>query len=181
VTTVDATSTVWVNAAGSAVPAPSSDRNINTLALGLGLGIGVPLALAVAGFGIWMCIRRKRRRQPNPNDVPIPPMVDRPASSQSPIPRKPVATASRTQSLASVPGTRELGGQGIHPELGGTGLHPFPDLGPSPPVLVSGQHELHGVGRQTELPGQPRSPPPQYYQAAISPGTPTGRDRWELP
>ncbi|KAH6842287.1 hypothetical protein B0I37DRAFT_195275 [Chaetomium sp. MPI-CAGE-AT-0009] len=128
-----------------------------------------------------MCIKKGRRRQPRPDDVPLPPMVDAPAGSQSPIPRKPVATASRAQSLSSAPGTGELGGQDIRRELGGTGLHPFPVIAPSSPVLVPGQHELHGMGRQTELPGQPTSLPPQYYQATVSPGTPTGRDRWELP
>ncbi|KAK4234364.1 hypothetical protein C8A03DRAFT_37863 [Achaetomium macrosporum] len=184
VTTVDATSTVWVNPAGSVVSAPSSDRNNNALALGLGVGLGVALALAVAGFGTWMCIRRKRRRQPlaSPNDAALPPMGDGPAASPSPIPRKSVAAAAATPSpLSDAPGTSELGGQGIRPELGGTGLHPFPDVAPSPPVAVPGQHELHGLGRQPELPGQPRSPPPQYSQVVAASGTPAGRDRWELP
>jgi hypothetical protein len=182
--TVDATSTIWVDAAGSVVSAPSSNSNQNTLALGLGLGLGlgIPLVLAVVGFGAWICIRRRRRRPLwNPNAVPLPPAVDEPAGAQSPIPRKPVtATASRTQNLSSTPETRELeGGRGVHRELGGTGLHPFPDRVPGPPVLVPGHHELHNVGRQTELPG---GPPPQYYQpAAVNPGTPTGRDRWEMP
>jgi hypothetical protein len=59
VTTVDATSTVWVNSAGSVVPAPSSNSG-KTLALGLGVGIGVPVAIAVAALGLWMCIRQHR-------------------------------------------------------------------------------------------------------------------------
>jgi hypothetical protein len=182
VTTVDTTSTVWVNPAGSVVPPPSSSSgNTNTLALGLGLGIGIPLALAVAGFGIWLCIQRERRKQPRPDDVPFPPSINGPAGPQLPVPPKPVATASRTPSLSSAPGTRELGSQDIRPELGETGLHPFPVEAPSSPTLVSGQHELHGMGRQTELPDQLRNLPPQYYQATISPGTPTGRDPWEMP
>ncbi|KAK3293177.1 uncharacterized protein B0H64DRAFT_403675 [Chaetomium fimeti] len=128
VTTIDTTSTVWVNAAGSVVPGPSSDGNTNNLALALGLGIGIPLAFAVAGFGIWMCIWRRRRRQPRP----LISMVDEPAGPQSfrVISRKPVTTASRTESLSSTPRTPELGGEGIRRELDGNELY-----------------ELHGVGR----------------------------------
>ncbi|KAH6637123.1 hypothetical protein F5144DRAFT_207228 [Chaetomium tenue] len=192
--TVDATSTVWVNAAGSPVPAPSSNNNQATLklGLGLGLGLGIPLALAIAGLAIWICIHNNR--PPKPNDQPLPPPmaadIEPAGPSPSPLPRKPVAAEAATTNptpptLSSTPATatRELeGGRGIHRELGGTGVHPFPDVAPGPPVLVPGQHELYGVGRQPELPGQSGSPPPQYYyQGAGGAGMQGGNERWEMP
>lgn len=199
VITVDATSTLWVNPAGSAVAAPStsSSSNNNTLALGLGAGLGGLLALSLVAFGIYLCVRHNRRKRQQQLFHDAPPSTQQITTTSSlddhkpsttsplPIPRKAVPATSRSPStvLASSGEIPELrGGQGVRRELGGTGLHPFPNVSPSPPVPVPGQHELHGRGWQPELPGQSASRPPQCYQAvAAGRGTPGGREHWELP
>ncbi|SPQ21541.1 8049aa51-6cc6-40de-a7a3-41659fb3d695 [Thermothielavioides terrestris] len=199
VATVDFTSTVWVNSAGSVVAAatPSStSSSTNNLAVDLGVGVTALLALAAAGTAGWICLRRRRMRsrqqqhpQPlgpgSPNDPLVPAMGDVPAPAPSPpIPRKAVAAvATKPPSpLSPEPKTWELGGgQGVRRELGGRELHPFPDVTPRPPVAVPGQHELHGAGRRPEMPCQTRSPPPRYYHVVRNSGASAGRERWELP
>ncbi|AEO62962.1 uncharacterized protein THITE_2141166 [Thermothielavioides terrestris NRRL 8126] len=171
--TVDATSTIWVNSAGSVIAAatPSStNSSTNNLALGLGVGITALLALAAAGIAGWMCLRRRRMRsrqpqhpQPlrpgSPNDPLVPAMGDVPAvTPPPPIPRKAVAAipAKPPSPLSPEPKTWKLGGgQGVRRELGGRELHPFPDVA--------------------------LRPPPRYYHAVRNSGAPAGREWWELP
>ena len=82
----------------------------------------------------------------------------------------------------------ELTGEGVYRELSGREMNPFPPpVSPSSPVVMPGEHEMSGKGRQGELPGQARSPLPDYshamgYQAG-SGGQAHGQvreQRWEL-
>ncbi|KAF4977788.1 hypothetical protein FZEAL_5754 [Fusarium zealandicum] len=198
---VEATSTYWVDPDGSPANMGSSEDEGSTIKIGVGVAVPV-VALFAAGLFAWWFIRRRRQRhaQPPPATQPLSEVTTGGGPAIAPIPerketlqRKPVGTAS-VSPLSSFSHTNELSGVGVQRELSGREIHPFPNVTPSPPIVMAGQHEMTGEGRRPdlemdgrdarvemsgegrppELPGQTRSPPPVYTPAEAT-------QRWELP
>lgn len=140
----------------------------------MGLGLGIPLALAIMALGLWFCLRRRRRRQPAVTIQVAEPGMEVVGSSA--ILRKDVSTQGPSSQIQ----TREI--IGASEERMDTFLVP---VSPSLPVSTPTEHEVSGEGLSMELPGQSRSPPPNYSQASASQPRSGGQvygegHRWEL-
>jgi hypothetical protein len=89
--------------------------------------------------------------------------------------------------------TNELSGIGVQRELSGREVHPFPNMTPSPPIQVAGQHEMSGEGwrpnlemdgrdARVEMSGEARPPElPGYINSANAYTPHESVQRWELP
>ncbi|KAM5352633.1 hypothetical protein ACJ41O_005355 [Fusarium nematophilum] len=207
--TVQATSTYWVNPDGSPAEINLSDSGDGNSAVKIGVGVAVPVvALLAAGLFAFWFIRRRRQRQAQP-PPPTQPLSEvttgdggaaaaaavgaPPPERKDTIQRKPIG-ATAVSPVSSLSHTNELSGVGVQREVPGREVHPFPNVTPSPPVQVPGQHEMTGDGwrpnlemdgrdarvemsgdaRPPELSGQTGSPPPMYTPQENT-------QRWELP
>ncbi|WXC57806.1 hypothetical protein SNK03_003707 [Fusarium graminearum] len=192
---VDATSTYWVNKDGS--PASAKNDDDGSSAIKIGVGVAVPVVALIAGaiFACWFIRRRRQRRaQLSHPTEPLtslttgggPTVVT--ASPSTPerkdtLQRKPVG-ASTISSVSSLSKTNELSGREVHP---------FPDMTPSPPIQVAGQHEMTGDGwrpnlemdgrdARVEMSGVARPPELPGYTNGANAYTPhESIQRWELP
>jgi hypothetical protein len=106
------------------------------------------------------------------------------AMAPSPIPRKAVPA----QIPSPLSQTTELTGEGVRRELSAREMNTFPSpMSPGSPVTMPREYEMSGEGQAGELPGQARSPPPDYPHAVArqpglggqAPGQ-VGEPRWEL-
>ncbi|KAI1053918.1 hypothetical protein LB507_007327, partial [Fusarium sp. FIESC RH6] len=201
---VEATSTYFVNSDGS--PASPKNDDDGSSAIKIGVGVAVPVVALMAGaiFACWW-IRRRRQRRARLSQATQPlsevttgggPTIVAAASStperKDTLQRKPVG-ASTISSVSSLPKTNELSGVGVQRELGGREVHPFPNMTPSPPIQVAGQHEMTGEGlrpnlemdgrdARVEMPGETRSSELPGYTNGANAYTPhESVQRWELP
>ncbi|KAH6686424.1 hypothetical protein F5X68DRAFT_240714 [Plectosphaerella plurivora] len=157
---VHATSTLWVDASGATVAAPSGGGGGSNVALGAGVGAGVGVALILVGIFAWLCIRRRRRNRVANNLPPVggpaPPMVA--VSPDQGRARKPVASAEVIPSPSPV---SELNGYGQQQELGGKSVTPTPVSPINSPVPVPIQTRMwNSEPHRPELHGQGGGPPP---------------------
>ncbi|PNP80647.1 hypothetical protein FNYG_06246 [Fusarium nygamai] len=201
---VEATSTYWVNSDGS--PASSNNEDDGTSVVKIGVGIAVPVVVIAAALFAWWFIRRRRQQKTQYPHTTQPlsevttgggPAVVASVSPSTPerrdtLPRKPVG-ASTISSVSSLSKTNELSGIGVQRELSGREVHPFPNMTPSPPIQVSGQHEMSGEGwrpnlemdgrdARVEMAGEARPPElPGYTNSANAYMPHESVQRWELP
>ncbi|KAF9768674.1 hypothetical protein IL306_013985 [Fusarium sp. DS 682] len=201
---VEATSTYWVNSDGS--PASAKKEDDGTSVVKIGVGVAIPVVVIAAGLFAWWFIRRRKQQQAQYPHVTQPlsevatgggPTVVASATPPTPerrdtLPRKPVG-ASTISSVSSLSKTNELSGIGVQRELSGREVHPFPNMTPSPPVQVAGQHEMSGEGwrpnlemdgrdARAEMSGEARPPElPGYTNSANAYTPPENVQRWELP
>ncbi|CVK90238.1 uncharacterized protein FPRN_07434 [Fusarium proliferatum] len=201
---VEATSTYWVNSDGS--PASSKNEDDGTSIVKIGVGVAVPVVIIAAGLFAWWFIRRRRQQKTQYplNTQPLSevttgggPAVVASVSPSTPerrdtLPRKPVG-ASTISSVSSLSKTNELSGIGVQRELSGREVHPFPNMIPSPPIQVAGQHEMSGEGwrpdlemdgrdARVEISGEARPPELPGYTNSANAYTPhESVQRWELP
>ncbi|KAJ4133439.1 hypothetical protein NW768_005024 [Fusarium equiseti] len=201
---VEATSTYFVNSDGSLASPKSNNDGSSATKIGVGVAVPVVALIAVAIFVFW---RMKRRRQRNARlSQPTQPLSEvttgggptvvaaspsTPERRDTPQ-RKPVG-ASIISSVSSLPKTNELSGVGVQRELGGREVHPFPNMTPSPPIQVAGQHEMTGEGlrpnlemdgrdARVEMPGEARpSELPGHTNGANAYPPHESVQRWELP
>lgn len=193
-----------MNSDGS--PASPKNENDGSSAIKIGVGVAVPVvALIAAAIFVYWWRRQRRRRKALLSQATQPlsevttgggPTVVT-ASSSTPerkdtLQRKPVG-ASTISSVSSLPKTNELSGVGVQRELGGREVHPFPDMTPSPPIQVAGQHEMTGEGlrptlemdgrdARVEMSGDARpSELPGYTNGANAYTPHESVQRWELP
>ncbi|EGU77879.1 hypothetical protein FOPG_14897 [Fusarium oxysporum f. sp. conglutinans race 2 54008] len=201
---VEATSTYWVNSDGS--PASSKNEDGGTSVVKIGVGIAVPVVVIAAGLFAWWFIRRRNQQKAQYPHTSQPlsevttgggPAVVASVSPSTPerrdtLPRKPVG-ASTISSVSSLSKTNELSGIGVQRELSGREVHPFPNMTPSPPIQVAGQHEMSGEGwrpnlemdgrdARVEMSGEARPPElPGYINSANAYTPHESVQRWELP
>ncbi|EXK38957.1 hypothetical protein FOMG_06438 [Fusarium oxysporum f. sp. melonis 26406] len=201
---VEATSTYWVNSDGS--PASSKNEDGGTSVVKIGVGIAVPVVVIAAGLFAWLFIRRRNQQKAQYPHTTQPlsevttgggPAVVASVSPSTPerrdtLPRKPVG-ASTISSVSSLSKTNELSGIGVQRELSGREVHPFPNMTPSPPIQVAGQHEMSGEGwrpnlemdgrdARVEMSGEARPPELSGYINSANAYTPhESVQRWELP
>ncbi|KAM5512183.1 hypothetical protein FOXYSP1_06983 [Fusarium oxysporum f. sp. phaseoli] len=201
---VEATSTYWVNSDGS--PASSKNEDGGTSVVKIGVGIAVPVVVIAAGLFAWWFIRRRNQQKAQYPHTSQPlsevttgggPAVVASVSPSTPerrdtLPRKPVG-ASTISSVSSLSKTNELSGIGVQRELSGREVHPFPNMTPSPPLQVAGQHEMSGEGwrpnlemdgrdARVEMSGEARPPElPGYINSANAYTPHESVQRWELP
>ncbi|KAM0085055.1 hypothetical protein ACKRZS_002496 [Fusarium odoratissimum] len=201
---VEATSTYWVNSDGS--PASSKNEDGGTSVVKIGVGIAVPVVVIAAGLFTWWFIRRRNQQKAQYPHTTQPlsevttgggPAVVASVSPSTPerrdtLPRKPVG-ASTISSVSSLSKTNELSGIGVQRELSGREVHPFPNMTPSPPIHVAGQHEMSGEGwrpnlemdgrdARVEMSGEARPPElPGYINSANAYTPHESVQRWELP
>ncbi|KAL7768202.1 hypothetical protein ACKLNR_002503 [Fusarium oxysporum f. sp. zingiberi] len=201
---VEATSTYWVNSDGS--PASSKNEDGGTSVVKIGVGIAVPVVVIAAGLFAWWFIRRRNQQKAQYPHTTQPlsevttgggPAVVASVSPSTPerrdtLPRKPVG-ASTISSVSSLSKTNELSGIGVQRELSGREVHPFPNMTPSPPIQVAGQHEMSGEGwrpnlemdgrdARVEMSGEARPPElPGYINSANAYTPHESVQRWELP
>ncbi|KAL5584595.1 hypothetical protein FOVSG1_013984 [Fusarium oxysporum f. sp. vasinfectum] len=201
---VEATSTYWVNSDGS--PASSKNEDGGTSVVKIGVGIAVPVVVIAAGLVAWWFIRRRNQQKAQYPHTTQPlsevttgggPAVVASVSPSTPerrdtLPRKPVG-ASTISSVSSLSKTNELSGIGVQRELSGREVHPFPNMTPSPPIQVAGQHEMSGEGwrpnlemdgrdARVEMSGEARPPElPGYINSANAYTPHENVQRWELP
>ncbi|EMT63271.1 hypothetical protein FOC4_g10013492 [Fusarium odoratissimum] len=201
---VEATSTYWVNSDGS--PASSKNEDGGTSVVKIGVGIAVPVVVIAAGLFAWWFIRRRNQQKAQYPHTTQPlsevttgggPAVVASVSPSTPerrdtLPRKPVG-ASTISSVSSLSKTNELSGIGVQRELSGREVHPFPNMTPSPPIQVAGQHEMSGEGwrpnlemdgrdARVEMSGEARPPElPGYINSANAYTPHENVQRWELP
>ncbi|RKK20042.1 hypothetical protein BFJ68_g1794 [Fusarium oxysporum] len=201
---VEATSTYWVNSDGS--PASSKNEDGGTSVVKIGVGIAVPVVVIAAGLFAWWFIRRRNQQKAQYPHTTQPlsevttgggPAVVASVSPSTPerrdtLPRKPVG-ASTISSVSSLSKTNELSGIGVQRELSGREVHPFPNMTPSPPIQVAGQHEMSGEGwrpnlemdgrdARVEMSGEARPPElPGYINSANTYTPHESVQRWELP
>ncbi|RGP64735.1 hypothetical protein FSPOR_7671 [Fusarium sporotrichioides] len=201
---VEATSTYWVNKDGSPASAKNDDDSGSAVKIGVGVAVPVVALIAAAIFACWF-IRRRRQRKAQLSQ-PTEPLTSLTtgggptvvaASPSTPerrdtLPRKPVG-ASTISSVSSLSKTNELSGTGVQRELAGREVHPFPDMTPSPPIQVAGQHEMTGEGwrpnlemdgrdARVEMSGVARPPELPGYSNSANAYTPhESVQRWELP
>ncbi|KAG5747051.1 hypothetical protein H9Q69_010813 [Fusarium xylarioides] len=200
---VEATSTYWVNSDGS--PASSKNEDDGTSVVKIGVGVAVPVVVIAAGLFAWWFIRRRQQKTQYPHTTqPLSevttgggPAVVASVSPSTPerretLPRKPVG-ASTISSVSSLSKTNELSGIGVQRELSGREVHPFPNMTPSPPIQVAGQHEMSGEGwrpnlemdgrdARVEMSGEARPPElPGYTNSANAYTSHESVQRWELP
>ncbi|CZR43404.1 uncharacterized protein FPRO_07679 [Fusarium proliferatum ET1] len=201
---VEATSTYWVSSDGS--PASSKNEDDGTSIVKIGVGVAVPVVIIAAGLFAWWFIRRRRQQKTQypHNTQPLSevttgggPAVVASVSPSTPerrdtLPRKPVG-ASTISSVSSLSKTNELSGIGVQRELSGREVHPFPNMIPSPPIQVAGQHEMSGEGwrpdlemygrdARVEMSGEARPPELPGYTNSANAYTPhESVQRWELP
>ncbi|KAL5623455.1 hypothetical protein FOBRF1_002705 [Fusarium oxysporum] len=201
---VEATSTYWVNSDGS--PASSKNEDGGTSVVKIGVGIAVPVVVIAAGLFAWWFNRRRNQQKAQYPHTTQPlsevttgggPAVVASVSPSTPerrdtLPRKPVG-ASTISSVSSLSKTNELSGIGIQRELSGREVHPFPNMTPSPPIQVAGQHEMSGEGwrpnlemdgrdARVEMSGEARPPElPGYINSANAYTPHENVQRWELP
>ncbi|GKU05974.1 hypothetical protein FLAG1_08896 [Fusarium langsethiae] len=201
---VEATSTYWVNKDGSPASAKNDDDSGSAVKIGVGVAVPVVALIAAAIFACWF-IRRRRQRKAQLSQ-PTEPLTSLTtgggptvvaASPSTPerkdtLPRKPVG-ASTISSVSSLSKTNELSGAGVQRELAGREVHPFPDMTPSPPIQLAGQHEMTGEGwrpnlemdgrdARVEMSGVARPPELPGYSNAANAYTPhESVQRWELP
>ncbi|EWZ36914.1 hypothetical protein FOCG_04011 [Fusarium oxysporum f. sp. radicis-lycopersici 26381] len=201
---VEATSTYWVNSDGS--PASSKNEDGGTSVVKIGVGIAVPVVVIAAGLFAWWFIRRRNQQKAQYPHTTQPlgevttgggPAVVASVSPATPerrdtLPRKPVG-ASTISSVSSLSKTNELSGIGVQRELSGREVHPFPNMTPSPPIQVAGQHEMSGEGwrpnlemdgrdARVEMSGEARPPElPGYINSANAYTPHESVQRWELP
>ncbi|CAG7556008.1 unnamed protein product [Fusarium equiseti] len=201
---VEATSTYFVNSDGS--PASPKNDNDGSSAIKIGVGVAIPVvALIAAAIFVYWWRRQRRRRKAllSQTTQPLsevttgggPTVVTTPSSTperKDTLQRKPVGV-STISSVSSLPKTNELSGVGVQRELGGREVHPFPDMTPSPPIQVAGQHEMAGEGlrpnlemdgrdARVEMPGEARpSELPGYTNGANAYSPHESVQRWELP
>ncbi|KAM0555104.1 hypothetical protein ACHAPJ_006454 [Fusarium lateritium] len=196
---IQATSTYWVNSDGS--PASANKDNDGTSTVAIGVGVAVPVvALIAAGLFAWWFIRRRRQQKAQypPPTQPLsevttggsPTIVSAAAPTperKDTLQRKPVG-ASTIYSVSSLSKSNELSGVGVQRELSGREVHPFPNMTPSPPIQVAGQHEMSGDGwrpnlemdgrdARVEMSGEARPPELPGYMSPPYENT----QRWELP
>ncbi|KAF4472916.1 hypothetical protein FAGAP_13481, partial [Fusarium agapanthi] len=159
---VEATSTYWVNSDGS--PASSKNKDDGISVVKIGVGVAVPVVVIAAGLFAWWFVRRRRQQKTQYPYTTQPlsevatgggPAVVASVSPSTPErkdtpPRKPVG-ASTISSVSSLSKTNELSGIGVQRELSGHEVHPFPNMTPSPPIQVAGQHEVSGEGWRPNL------------------------------
>jgi hypothetical protein len=201
---VEATSTYWVNSDGSPASANRDDDGGSAIKIGVGVAVPVVALIAAAIFACWFIRRRRQRKaqlshptQPlsevttsgGPTVVAASPSTP---ERRDTLPRKPVG-ASTISSVSSLSKTNELSGVGLQRELAGREVHPFPDMTPSPPIQVAGQHEMTGEGwrpnlemdgrdARVEMSGDARRPELPGYTNAANAYTPhESVQRWELP
>ncbi|KAJ3526653.1 hypothetical protein NM208_g11087 [Fusarium decemcellulare] len=190
--TVQATSTYWVNPDGSPATVDLSDSSDNS-GVKIGVGVAVPVVAIIAGglFAWWFYKHKKQRKGR------VPPATEPLSEVTTGDGGAGVAAASTPEKKETIQRkpTNELSGDGIRREVSGREVQPFPNMTPSPPIVVAGQHEMNGQGwrpdlemdgrdarvemsgegRPPELQGQQtRSPPPVYTQQETT-------QRWELP
>ncbi|CCT68345.1 uncharacterized protein FFB20_00318 [Fusarium fujikuroi] len=201
---VEATSTYWVNSDGS--PATSKNEDDGTSIVKIGVGVAVPVVIIAAGLFAWWFIRRRRQQKTQypHNTQPLSevttgggPAILASVSPSTPerrdtLPRKPVG-ASTISSVSSLSKTNELSGISVQRELSGREVHPFPNMTPSPPIQVAGQHEMSGEGwrpdsemdgrdARVEMSGEARPPELPGYTNSANAYTPhESVQRWELP
>ncbi|KLO89034.1 uncharacterized protein LW93_12454 [Fusarium fujikuroi] len=201
---VEATSTYWVYSDGS--PATSKNEDDGTSIVKIGVGVAVPVVIIAAGLFAWWFIRRRRQQKTQypHNTQPLSevttgggPAVLAYVSPSTPerrdtLPRKPVG-ASTISSVSSLSKTNELSGISVQRELSGREVHPFPNMTPSPPIKVAGQHEMSGEGwrpdlemdgrdARVEMSGEARPPELPGYTNSANAYTPhESVQRWELP
>ncbi|KAG7414676.1 hypothetical protein Forpe1208_v007951 [Fusarium oxysporum f. sp. rapae] len=201
---VEATSTYWVNSGGS--PASSKNEDDGASAVKIGVGVAVPVVVIAAGLFAWWFIRRRKQQKAQYPHTTQPlsevttgggPAVVASVSPSTPerrdtLPRKPVG-ASTISSVSSLSKTNELSGIGVQRELSGREVHPFPNMTPSPPIQVAGQHEMSGEGwrpnlemdgrdARVEMSGEARPPELPGYTNSANAYTPhESVQRWELP
>ncbi|KAH7164718.1 hypothetical protein DER46DRAFT_576050 [Fusarium sp. MPI-SDFR-AT-0072] len=201
---VEATSTYWVNSDGS--PASSKNEDDGASAVKIGVGVAVPVVVIAAGLFAWWFIRRRKQQKAQYPHTTQPlsevttgggPAVVASVSPSTPerrdtLPRKPVG-ASTISSVSSLSKTNELSGIGVQRELSGREVHPFPNMTPSPPIQVAGQHEMSGEGwrpnlemdgrdARVEMSGEARPPELPGYTNSANAYTPhESVQRWELP
>ncbi|KAF5234115.1 hypothetical protein FANTH_12341 [Fusarium anthophilum] len=201
---VEATSTYWVNSDGS--PASSKNKDDGTSVVKIGVGVAVPVVVIAVGLFTWWFIRRRRQQKTQYPCTTQPlsevatgggPAVVASVSPSTPerrdtLPRKPVG-ASTISSVSSLSKTNELSGIGVQRELSGREVHPFPNMTPSPPIQVAGQHEMSGEGwrpnlemdgrdARVEMSGEARPPELPGYTNSANMYTPhESVHRWELP
>ncbi|KAF4943938.1 hypothetical protein FGADI_13019 [Fusarium gaditjirri] len=182
---VEATSTYWVNSDGS--PASSKNEEDGVSVVKISMGVAVPVVVIAAGLFAWWFI----------SEVGGGPAVVASNSPSTPerrgtLPRKPVG-APTISSVSSLSKTNELSGIAVQRELSGREVHPFPNMKPSPPILVSGQHEMSGDGwrpnlemdgrdARVEMSGEARPPELPGFSNSADAYTPhKSVQRWELP
>ncbi|RBR04039.1 hypothetical protein FVER53590_03056 [Fusarium verticillioides] len=201
---VEATSTYWVNSDGSPASSKNGDDGISVVKIGV--GVAVPVIVIAAGLFAWWFVRRRRQQKTQYPHTTQPlsevstgsgPAVVTSVSPSTPerrdtLPRKPVG-ASTISSVSSLSKTNELSGVGVQRELSGWEVHPFPSMTPSPPIRVSGQHEMSGEGwrpnlemdgrdSRVEMAGEARPPEFPGYTNSANAYTPhESVQRWELP
>ncbi|KAF5971866.1 hypothetical protein FCOIX_9688 [Fusarium coicis] len=202
---VEATSTYWVNSDGS--PASSKNGDNGTSVVKIGVGIAVPVVVIAAALFVWWWFLRRGRQQKTQyphttqplNEVTTGggPAVVASVSPSTPerrdtLPRKPVG-ASTISSVSSLSKTNELSGIGVQRELSGREVHHFPNMTPSGPIQVAGQHEMSGEGwrpnlemddrdARVEMAGEARPPELPGYTNSANAYTPhESVQRWELP
>lgn len=161
-----------VDSNGSPVPVRSSSGP-NRTTLGVGLGLGIPLAFALVGVGLWCCLRRRRRpRRIAPAQVVEP---GKEVIGTSAIPRKAVPAQ-----VAQVPSplSQTTMAMSVSERMD---VFPVP-VSPRAPAPAPREHEVSSEALSRELPGQSRSPPPDYSQAPASqPMQVYGQgQRWEM-
>ncbi|KAF5648130.1 uncharacterized protein FTJAE_1344 [Fusarium tjaetaba] len=201
---VEATSTYWVNSDGSPAPSKNGDDGISVVKIGV--SVAVPVVIIAAGVFAWWFVRRRRQQNTQYPHTTQPlsevttgggPAVVTSVSPSTPerrdtLPRKPVG-ASTISSVSSLSKTNELSGIGVQRELSGREVHHFPNMTPSPPIQVSGQHEMSGEGwrpnlemdgrdARVEMAGEARPPELPGYTNPANAHTPhESVQRWELP
>ena len=193
-----------MNSDGSSASPKNDDDGSSAIKIGVGVAVPVIAFIAAAIFTCWW-LRRRRQRKAQLSRPPQPlsevttgggPTIVAAASStperKDTLQRKPVG-ASTISSVSSLPKTNELSGVGVQRELGGREVHPFPNMTPSPPIQVAGQHEMTGEGlrpnlemdcrdARVEMPGETRSSELPGYTNGANAYTPhESVQRWELP
>ncbi|KAF4963771.1 hypothetical protein FSARC_8254 [Fusarium sarcochroum] len=201
---VQATSTYWVDPDGSPASVHKDDDSTSTVAIGVGVAVPV-VALIAAGLFAWWFIRRRKQQKAQypPPTQPLsevttggsPTIVSTAAHTperKDTLQRKPVG-ASTISSVSSLSKTNELSGVGVQRELSGREVHHFPDMSPSPPIQVAGQHEMSGYGwrpnlemdgrdARVEMSGEARPPELPGYMSPPNAYMPhENTQRWELP
>ncbi|KAF4467939.1 hypothetical protein FALBO_5173 [Fusarium albosuccineum] len=204
--TVQATSTYWVNPDGSPATVDLSDSSDNS-GVKIGVGVAVPVVAIIAGglFAWWFYKHKKQRKgRVPPATEPLSEVTTGDggagvAAASTPekketIQRKPVGAAA-VSPVSSFSQTNELSGDGIRREVSGREVQPFPNMTPSPPIVVAGQHEMNGQGwrpdlemdgrdARVEMSGEGRPPELQGQQTRSPPPVYTSQEttqRWELP
>ncbi|KAF5580814.1 hypothetical protein FPANT_9211 [Fusarium pseudoanthophilum] len=180
---VEATSTYWVNSDGSPASSKNGDDGISVVKIGV--GVAVPVVVIAAGLFAW-CEATTGGPAVMTSVSPSTP------ERRDTLPRKPVG-ASTISSVSSLSKTNELSGIGVQRELSGREVHHFPNMTPSPPIQVSGQHEMSGEGwrpnlemdgrdARVEMSGEARPPELPGYTNSANAYTPhESVQRWELP